>query len=229
VSCAAHQYSGYVTSNLSKALERSTPLSSPQRSLLQSLRQLISRRAVREARSPTRFNRVVSPVATSVIGSVSASEALKLLLWEGQQRKNPLTGAVTQPPSWFAWQGDEFSESEQDSSLQPQLEEGIQHSPALSLLSHHPSSPSQLSCPTHNPLPRHILSELRNMTILLVGSGAIGCEVLKLLSQVLAPPLPGDRASHAAGKIIVTDPDSIESSNLNRQVLFRSLLLLLFL
>lgn len=45
---------------------------------------------------------------------------------------------------------------------------------------------------------------------LLVGSGAIGCEILKILAFM------------NIGDIIVTDPDTIEKSNLNRQFLFRN-------
>jgi ubiquitin-activating enzyme E1 len=44
----------------------------------------------------------------------------------------------------------------------------------------------------------------------LVGSGAIGCEHLKNLAYM------------GVGRVTVTDPDSIEKSNLNRQFLFRS-------
>ena len=47
-----------------------------------------------------------------------------------------------------------------------------------------------------------------------VGAGAIGCELLKNFAMV------GLGASEE-GKIIVTDMDHIEKSNLNRQFLFR--------
>lgn len=56
---------------------------------------------------------------------------------------------------------------------------------------------------------------LANLKIFLVGSGAIGCEMLKNWS------LTG-LGSGPNGKIIITDNDSIEKSNLNRQFLFRS-------
>ena len=42
-----------------------------------------------------------------------------------------------------------------------------------------------------------------------VGAGAIGCELLKNFAMM------------GLGKIIVTDMDTIEKSNLNRQFLFR--------
>ncbi|KAJ7675624.1 ubiquitin activating enzyme [Mycena polygramma] len=48
----------------------------------------------------------------------------------------------------------------------------------------------------------------------LVGSGAIGCEMLKIWSMI-------GLASGANGAIQVTDSDTIEKSNLNRQFLFR--------
>ena len=56
---------------------------------------------------------------------------------------------------------------------------------------------------------------LANLRVFLVGSGAIGCEMLKNWS------LSG-LGSGPKGTIIITDNDSIEKSNLNRQFLFRS-------
>jgi len=50
---------------------------------------------------------------------------------------------------------------------------------------------------------------------LLVGSGAIGCEMLKNWAMM------GVGVS-AGGGVTITDPDTIEKSNLNRQFLFRS-------
>lgn len=57
------------------------------------------------------------------------------------------------------------------------------------------------------------VKRLADLKIFLVGSGAIGCEMLKNWA------LLGVGAGN--GKIIVTDNDSIEKSNLNRQFLFR--------
>lgn len=55
--------------------------------------------------------------------------------------------------------------------------------------------------------------KLSKLKVFLVGAGAIGCEMLKNWAmQGLA----------TKGKIIVTDMDTIERSNLNRQFLFRS-------
>lgn len=51
----------------------------------------------------------------------------------------------------------------------------------------------------------------------MIGSGAIGCELLKNYAMVnlATSEKPGK------GTIVVTDPDHIEVSNLNRQFLFR--------
>jgi ubiquitin-activating enzyme E1 len=60
-------------------------------------------------------------------------------------------------------------------------------------------------------------SKILNSTWFIVGSGAIGCEHLKNLAFMgIADSSLGN------GKVILTDPDSIEKSNLNRQFLFRS-------
>jgi ubiquitin-activating enzyme E1 len=48
----------------------------------------------------------------------------------------------------------------------------------------------------------------------MVGAGALGCEYLKLFALM---GLGCDKS----GKITVTDDDTIEKSNLNRQFLFR--------
>ena len=56
-----------------------------------------------------------------------------------------------------------------------------------------------------------IVSESR---VFMVGAGAIGCELLKNFAMV-------GLGTGESGKIIVTDPDHIENSNLNRQFLFR--------
>jgi ubiquitin-activating enzyme E1 len=49
-----------------------------------------------------------------------------------------------------------------------------------------------------------------------VGSGAIGCEMLKNFAMM------GVGCEKNGGSVYVTDMDSIEKSNLNRQFLFRS-------
>ncbi|KAM3076209.1 E1 ubiquitin-activating protein [Clarireedia jacksonii] len=57
--------------------------------------------------------------------------------------------------------------------------------------------------------------KLANIKQFLVGAGAIGCEMLKNWAMI-------GLATGPEGKIFVTDMDSIEKSNLNRQFLFRS-------
>ncbi|KAG7745711.1 hypothetical protein KL932_000741 [Ogataea haglerorum] len=55
---------------------------------------------------------------------------------------------------------------------------------------------------------------IANLKVFLVGSGAIGCEMLKNWAMM-------GLGSGPEGKIYLTDNDSIEKSNLNRQFLFR--------
>lgn len=57
--------------------------------------------------------------------------------------------------------------------------------------------------------------KISNVKNFLVGAGAIGCEMLKNYAMI-------GLASGPDGSITVTDNDSIEKSNLNRQFLFRS-------
>jgi ubiquitin-activating enzyme E1 len=52
--------------------------------------------------------------------------------------------------------------------------------------------------------------KLNNTKIFIVGAGAIGCELLKHLAMI------------GVGNIFITDMDTIEKSNLNRQFLFRN-------
>lgn len=57
--------------------------------------------------------------------------------------------------------------------------------------------------------------KLANVKQFLVGAGAIGCEMLKNWAMI-------GLGVGSQGKIIITDMDSIEKSNLNRQFLFRA-------
>jgi len=67
-------------------------------------------------------------------------------------------------------------------------------------------------------LGEHISKKLARSSIFLVGAGAIGCELLKNLAAMGA----GTGASNTKrGSIILTDMDTIEKSNLSRQLLFR--------
>ena len=62
----------------------------------------------------------------------------------------------------------------------------------------------------------------------MIGCGAIGCELLKnfaMLSLSTGPEVRDENNSKRiikqGGSITMTDPDHIETSNLNRQFLFR--------
>jgi ubiquitin-activating enzyme E1 len=55
----------------------------------------------------------------------------------------------------------------------------------------------------------------------LVGAGAIGCELLKNFAMIGLGCTEHDGLTGSAGEIVVTDMDTIEKSNLNRQFLFR--------
>ena len=57
-------------------------------------------------------------------------------------------------------------------------------------------------------------SKLENTNWLMVGCGAIGCEMLKNLAKI--------NLATGEGRLSVTDPDHIEQSNLSRQFLFRN-------
>ena len=57
--------------------------------------------------------------------------------------------------------------------------------------------------------------KISNLNLLVVGSGAIGCELLKNFALM-------NISTNSDGNVIVTDPDIIEKSNLNRQFLFRT-------
>ena len=62
---------------------------------------------------------------------------------------------------------------------------------------------------------RDFQAKLAEQKYMLVGSGAIGCELLKNFAMIGLGASP-------EGKIVVTDMDLIERSNLNRQFLFRN-------
>lgn len=58
--------------------------------------------------------------------------------------------------------------------------------------------------------------KLGKIKAFMVGSGALGCELLKGLAMM------GVSTKPLEGELTVTDMDSIEKSNLNRQFLFRN-------
>lgn len=59
-----------------------------------------------------------------------------------------------------------------------------------------------------------VATKLNDLRVFVIGVGAIGCEVLKILQQMGVGQSP-------AGSVTITDPDFIERSNLNRQLFFR--------
>lgn len=59
-----------------------------------------------------------------------------------------------------------------------------------------------------------LVEKIKSCKVFMVGAGAIGCELLKNYGML-------GLGSGDEGHIIVTDPDVIEVSNLNRQFLFR--------
>lgn len=69
-------------------------------------------------------------------------------------------------------------------------------------------------------------SELSNLNVVVVGAGAIGCELLKLLSMSHVgirrnQTYASSRSKSGSGSITVVDMDKIELSNLNRQLYYR--------
>uniref|UniRef100_A0AAV1UIK5 E1 ubiquitin-activating enzyme n=1 Tax=Peronospora matthiolae TaxID=2874970 RepID=A0AAV1UIK5_9STRA len=62
---------------------------------------------------------------------------------------------------------------------------------------------------------RKVQDDIKGLNMFLVGAGAIGCEMLKNWAMMGV-------ASNENGIIHITDMDTIEKSNLNRQFLFRS-------
>lgn len=61
---------------------------------------------------------------------------------------------------------------------------------------------------------RTLQEKICNLTVFVVGAGAIGCELLKNLALMGVGTGP-------RGHLLLTDMDTIEVSNLNRQFLFR--------
>lgn len=77
------------------------------------------------------------------------------------------------------------------------------------------SKPTDVTgCGLENLLGTSFKSKLESTDWLMVGCGAIGCELLKNLSKL--------NLATNGGSLLVTDPDHIEHSNLSRQFLFRN-------
>jgi len=65
----------------------------------------------------------------------------------------------------------------------------------------------------NNSLDIKVMKKIKELNYCMVGCGAIGCELLKNLAML--------KCASTSGKLLVTDPDHIEKSNLSRQFLFR--------
>jgi molybdopterin/thiamine biosynthesis adenylyltransferase len=63
-------------------------------------------------------------------------------------------------------------------------------------------------------LGKDLVEDIRDCRLFMIGAGAIGCELLKNYAMI-------GLGTGEDGMIVVTDPDVIEVSNLNRQFLFR--------
>lgn len=63
-----------------------------------------------------------------------------------------------------------------------------------------------------------LFEKVRSCNLFMVGSGAIGCELLKNYAML---GVGTGKQEGKSGSITLTDPDIIEVSNLNRQFLFR--------
>jgi hypothetical protein len=62
-----------------------------------------------------------------------------------------------------------------------------------------------------------LMIKLKNLSVLVAGAGAIGCELIKNFALLHV----GEETGGSRGQVYVVDPDSIERSNLNRQLLYR--------
>lgn len=158
----------------------------------------------------------ICPISISILGSVATSEILKLLL---NNNNNDNSNEDIIDPIWIFNGCDQINQSKKYIPNKNLL--STKSTSKLSLLSSFPTSPSQIQSQDQLIYNPKIIDQLKNMNILLVGSGAIGCEILKILSQIMLPTSKEINISTSKGKIIVIDPDSIEKSNLNRQLLFR--------
>lgn len=61
---------------------------------------------------------------------------------------------------------------------------------------------------------KELITKLEECKVFMIGAGAIGCELLKNFAMI-------NLGCGKDGMITLTDPDHIETSNLNRQFLFR--------
>jgi len=75
---------------------------------------------------------------------------------------------------------------------------------------------SEYNVLNHNHPQNRSSKKMSEMTLFVVGAGALGCELLKGLAEMIC----SENTEHT-GRIIITDMDAIELSNLSRQFLYR--------
>jgi len=124
------------------------------------------------------------PYMTAVIGGITAQETLKAV-----------SGKFTPIKQWFYFDATEVLPSE-ELAAQEYQPVGSRYDSQIAVLG------------------RSLQEQIRGLNFFLVGSGAIGCETLKIWAMMGLGTGP-------QGLVHVTDMDIIEKSNLNRQFLFR--------
>eukprot|EP00658_Telonema_sp_P-2_P080971 TRINITY_DN8170_c0_g3_i8.p1 TRINITY_DN8170_c0_g3~~TRINITY_DN8170_c0_g3_i8.p1 ORF type:complete len:2166 (-),score=571.50 TRINITY_DN8170_c0_g3_i8:147-6644(-) len=135
------------------------------------------------------------PLATA-IGAFASQEALKAIM-----------GKYSPLKQWLAIRAEEVVPASMvelcDGEVHPDHEQLVAEflGPARAQRTN-----AQVVC-----LGRRVCDRLEELRVFMVGSGAIGCELLKNLAMLNCC---------VAGELTVSDPDQIEKSNLNRQFLF---------
>ncbi|EGC35357.1 hypothetical protein DICPUDRAFT_47751 [Dictyostelium purpureum] len=136
---------------------------------------------------------------TAALGGFVAQEALK-----------SLTGKFTPLKQWLYFENLDLFPSFNDEQLNKELLSNFYTAANSTLKSNRQYA--QLIC-----LGEKICKKLESSKLFMVGSGAIGCEMLKNFALL---SVACNKDSNAL--ITVTDNDLIEKSNLNRQFLFRN-------
>lgn len=135
------------------------------------------------------------PPLMAVVGGLGAHEVVKCLSGKG----HPINQlAYLSEPSLVA---DDHQHQQDDATTGRDYTSTAMNEASFI----HPSAPL---------LGRDVQERITNLRLLLVGCGAVGCELLKNLALLGV-------ATGARGRLHATDPDHIEPSNLCRQFLFR--------
>lgn len=130
---------------------------------------------------------------TALLGGILGQEVLK-----------SLSGKFTPLSQWIAVDARE---------LIPDVEAAAADVSKFTPIGHRSDSQSII-------LGRDVSDLLGEQKVFMIGSGAIGCEMMKNFAMMGVGVKPRDDA-HSEGRVFVTDNDLIEKSNLNRQFLFR--------